>query len=311
MLTVLFATFNGVGTLPDVLEAYRLIQTPVGGWKMVVVDNGSSDKTKEIVSSYSDKLPVTLLQENRRGKNIALNTGLQEIEGDLVALTDDDTIPATDWLTRLRTIADAQPDFTVFGGSIVARWPADPPSWLLHSFPLGPVFGLTNPAWPEGPVSPDHVFGANMAVRAEVFRHGARFDVSIGPTGGSYYAMGSETEFTMRLAQAGGKCWHCKEAVVAHIIRPQQMSKDWVLNRAIRYGRGRYRLEVSRSGPAPKRLLGFPRYLVREITTEWLRSLKLRASRSQDLFKTQWRLKFLIGQALEGRATWRTNNAGL
>jgi glycosyltransferase involved in cell wall biosynthesis len=309
MLTVLFATHNGASTLPVVLEAYIGIQAPAGGWKLVIVDNGSSDRSKEIVSSYAGELPLTLLQENRRGKNSAINTGLQEIEGDLVVLTDDDAIPQPDWLAKFRETADAQPDFAVFGGSVVARWPADPPPWIFQWVPLGPVFALTNPAWPEGPVSPQHIFGPNMAVRAEVFRQGACFDSSIGPSSGSY-TMGSETEFTLRLVEAGGKCWHCKQAVVAHIIRPQQMAKHWVLNRAVRYGRSRYRLEVSRSGLEPKRLFGYPRYLVREIATEWLRAQKFRVAGSEEaLFKAQWRIKFLIGQAIEARASGADTSA--
>lgn len=306
MLTVLFATHNGAATLKTVLEAYLQLQSPAGGWKLIVVDNGSTDNSNEIVSSYLNQLPVTLLHEDRRGKNNALNTGVEEIEGDLVVLTDDDTIPRTDWLVAFRQAADTQSSCTVFGGSIVAKWPSDPPAWLLEWVPLGPVFAITNPKWPEGSVSPEHVFGPNMAIRATVFRNGARFDTSIGPTSGSY-TMGSETEFTMRLAQSGATCWHCKNAVVAHIIRPQQMTRDWVLNRAVRYGRSRYRLAVHPSRPEPKRLFGYPLHLLREIAVDWLRTLKLRVSnREEALFKTQWRIRFLMGQALEARTPGRS-----
>ena len=87
MLTVLIATYNGAKTLPEVLSAYCALEPPDGGWKLVIVDNGSTDHTKEIVATFRHHLPLTYLYEPRQGKNTALNTGLSNISGDLVVLT--------------------------------------------------------------------------------------------------------------------------------------------------------------------------------------------------------------------------------
>jgi hypothetical protein len=43
MVTVLLATYNGAETLPKGLNAYCQLQAPRAGWKLVVVDNGSTD----------------------------------------------------------------------------------------------------------------------------------------------------------------------------------------------------------------------------------------------------------------------------
>jgi glycosyltransferase involved in cell wall biosynthesis len=43
MVTVLLATYNGAETLPKALNAYCQLQAPTAGWKLVVVDNGSTD----------------------------------------------------------------------------------------------------------------------------------------------------------------------------------------------------------------------------------------------------------------------------
>ena len=79
MLTILMATYNGSGTLPDVLCAYPALESPDGGWELVIVDNGSSDNTKDIIASFHQRLPLTYLFEPRRGKNVALNTGLESV----------------------------------------------------------------------------------------------------------------------------------------------------------------------------------------------------------------------------------------
>ena len=116
MLTVLIASFNGEHVLPSVLEAYCRIEAPEGGWKLVIVDNGSTDRTRAIILSYSDRLPIAYVLEPRPGKNAALNTGLSHVDGDLVVFTDDDIFPHIDWLSQLRRAADTHPSFTIFAG---------------------------------------------------------------------------------------------------------------------------------------------------------------------------------------------------
>jgi glycosyltransferase involved in cell wall biosynthesis len=69
MLTVLMATFNGVRTLPRVLDAYTQLHSPEEGWRLLVVDNGSDDGTRELLMSYTSRLPLHYAYEPRRGKN--------------------------------------------------------------------------------------------------------------------------------------------------------------------------------------------------------------------------------------------------
>jgi glycosyltransferase involved in cell wall biosynthesis len=301
MLTVLIATHNGAQTLPRVLNAYCQLETHVDDWKLVIVDNGSSDATKQIIHSYLDRLPLTYLLEPTKGKNAALNAGLASIEGDLVVLTDDDVLPRPDWLIELRRVANSQPSFSIFGGAVIPRWEVCPEQWILAQVQMVPVFSITDPFWEEGPISHGYVFGNNMAIRTEVFDAGYRFNTGIGPRGRSY-AMGSETELTLRLADAGFKAWHCKRAVVEHIVREFQMKRAWILRRALRFGRGKYRLWIQHENVSRKKYLGVPRYLIKEVVKKGLAvgRAKLRRDPSQ-LFEKRWIFNYLLGQAMEAR----------
>jgi len=298
MLTVLMATHNGAETLPAVLDAYCKLHPPDGGWHLIVVDNGSTDSTKEIIASFRSRLPLTCISEPVLGKSVALNTGLLHATGDLVVLTDDDALPRPDWLVQIRLAADSQPSFSVFGGAILPQWEIPPEDWILKWCPR---LGITDPAWEEGPIAATRVYGGNMAVRAEAFQAGHRFDTSLGP-GGRSYQMGEDTEFAQRLARAGFKAWHCKRAVVAHMILKNQMNKEWVLRRAIPSGRGEYRREFRGCPSSPKLLLGIPRYVIREILTQAIRFGRAKLSQDADtVFGERWRLHFLVGRAIEGR----------
>lgn len=297
MLTVLMATHNGARTLPLVLDAYCRLEQPRGGWRVVVVDNGSSDSTREIVHSFQGSLPLTCVQESRIGKNRALNTGIEHIDGDLVVLTDDDAVPRPDWLVQLRQTADGQPSFSVFGGAIVPQWEVPPEPWIFDY--LRPWYTITDPTWQEGPIQPHRVYGPNMALRAQVFEAGHRFDPTRGPSG-SRYQQGDETEFLERVARAGFQSWHCKSAVVAHIIRKNQATKKWLLRRAVPTGRAEFRREFE-GRELPPMLFGVPRYLIREVLIQSVRLGWTAITRDGDFMRERWSLNFLRGKALGGR----------
>lgn len=299
MLTVLLATRNRSQILRDVLEAYTHLQAPPGGWKLVVVDNHSTDQTARVVASFADRLPVRYLFEQRLGKNFALNAGLALVEGDLTVLTDDDAFPRADWLQQLRKTADSQPTCSIFGGPVVPRWEVPPPEWLKW-LDLGPIFTIT-PQWLKtGELPPElitWVQGPNMAIRTDIFRSGIRFDTSIGPSGLDY-AMGSETELLLRLGRNGHRAWHVEGAVVEHFVRKDQLRKQWVLRRAVRWGRGKQRLF-----PDTKLWWSVPRYLLRDLPKEVLRmALAAVTFRQRALFLAHWRFNYLLGRGIEARS---------
>lgn len=312
MLTVLLATRNGAAVLRDTLEAFCRVQPPSSGWKMVVVDNGSTDETLAVLASFENRLPLQTLSEPRGGKNSALNAGLEFLEGDLTVLTDDDTFPHPGWLVALRNASDAHPEYSVFGGAIVARWAFAPPPWVQWLPEKGPVYGLTGELIREGPVSSALVFGANMAIRTAVFQSGMRFDPLIGPRSTSY-AMGSETRLTQLLARQGHMCWHVPGAVVEHFIRDYQISPSWALNRTIKYGRGRFRLRESEQRPEGlsawfdgPQFLGVPWKVFRGMAWESIRAIAAVLTRNERvLFIARWKLHFFWGSMIEARASHR------
>jgi glycosyltransferase involved in cell wall biosynthesis len=296
----MLATHSGARTLPAVLNAFCGLESPEGGWKLVAVDNGSTDHTGEVIASFDQRLPLICVREPRRGKNIALNTGLASVSGDLVVFTDDDVLPNPLWLKQMRAAADSLSSFSIFGGPIKPQWEVPPEPWLLNWVPLDVAYSILKPM-AEGPLKASFVFGPNMAIRASVLESGCRFDESIGPKGLNY-PMGSETELLLRLAKQGFKAWHVENAIVTHMIRASQMDMRWVLQRASRFGRGRYRMETRESPEVVPRMFGMPRFMIRQILAQSLRVVRAKmAGDMEKLFKERWQLRYLIGTAIEAR----------
>jgi glycosyltransferase involved in cell wall biosynthesis len=300
VLTVLLATKNRAPILREVLASYCALRPPDSGWELVVVDNGSTDNTPEVLAAFSQRLPLHSVREPKAGKNSALNTGLKLVAGDLVVLTDDDAFPAPDWLVQLRAAANQQPGYSMFGGAVIPRWEVPPPEWV-HWIAMGPVFTLTDPSLPEGPMEPCDIFGPNMAVRNSVFQAGARFDTAIGPSGSSY-AMGSETELVLRLGRQGHKACYVKSAVVEHYVRKEQFETRWVLNRGIRFGRGQYRLFGRDQNAGAIAWRGVPLHLYRRAAKQAALVVFSRTfGREESEFRARWRWSVFRGQIAEAR----------
>jgi len=66
-------------------------------FEIIVVDNGSTDKTRDIISRY----PVKMVVEQKRGAYAARNTGIRLAEGEIIAFTDSDCVVDKDWLKNL------------------------------------------------------------------------------------------------------------------------------------------------------------------------------------------------------------------
>lgn len=302
MISVLIATYNGADTLPQTLSALARLETPSGGWRLIIVDNGSTDATPAIISSFAGLLPLHILRLPQPGKSSALNLGLDHCEGDLVVFTDDDVIPNRDWLAAYRAAADAQPDVDVFGGPIKPHWSVVPPDYVLRHVPVGATYGVSDPSLVEGPLPWDIVWGANMAVRGNVAAiH--RFDPALGPYG-RHYRSGEDNEYVLRLVRLGHRTWHVPAAGVAHIIGDHQANRSWLLSRAASLGRAVY---YERLSEQPRRhVFRIPVFAVRGLAGQVLRlGYALARWNNARMFAAEWNMAFLLGHILEA---WSAQN---
>ncbi len=308
-ISVLFATHNGAKTLPRMLDALCLIDWPSNAWEVIAVDNGSQDDTRAILDGYRSRLPLRVVDCPERGKNRALNRGLEHVTGELTILTDDDILPEPDWLRRMADGATAHPEFAIFGGRILPEWPSDPPGWILENVPLGMTFALTEGDPPGGEVDPGLVWGPNMMCRTAIFEAGHRFDERIGPAAGNY-VMGSETEFTRRMVACGFRCAYLPESRVRHIVRANQFEPDWLLNRSLRAGKASFVHNNARHLRQARGLLGIPRWMLRNAIRDLGRFVMaaLRRDRTQ-AFRAQWQLYRFAGYARQALAAKRQEHA--
>lgn len=295
------ATKNRAHILREVLESYCRLVPPLDGWKLVLIDNGSIDETTKVLNSFQNRLPLQALSEARPGKSCALNTGLKLACGDLCVFTDDDAFPEKTWLIQLRKAADAHPEYTMFGGAVIPRWESLPVPEYLTWIDQKITYGIR--VLEEGPIQPHLVTGANMTIRKGIFDSGIRFDPVMMAPRADAFPMGDETELLERLGRQGHKAWHLPTAVVEHLIQKSQMTKDWILHRAVRFGRGVFRLHQAEN---PRKFVAYPfgipiRNIIRLVKPSIRMTAAYVAGNERAKFVSHWSFNYLLGMFLEAR----------
>jgi glycosyltransferase involved in cell wall biosynthesis len=118
--TVVICTYNRGDRLAETLDSLARSRTDNLRWDVIVVDNNSSDHTRQVVMSRVEQYPVALqyVFERQQGKSIAQNTGIAVTDATIIAFTDDDVRVKEGWLKAAcrPMLVDATIDYT--GGPI-------------------------------------------------------------------------------------------------------------------------------------------------------------------------------------------------
>lgn len=87
-ISVIIPTFNGARRIANVLESLTTQSLPAD--EVVVVVDGSTDNTVDIVEKFKQRLPLKIMVIANGGRSVARNTGVKISSGNLLVFLDDD-----------------------------------------------------------------------------------------------------------------------------------------------------------------------------------------------------------------------------
>ena len=201
-LSVVMAARNAEHTIGDQLAALcseRWDRT----WEIIVVDNGSSDRTREVIKAYQRDCPILTMVEapGGRGAGYARNEGVKRANGRSLAFCDADDVVGEGWVAA---IGDALLEEEFVAGSVC--FDGLNPGWLQTAFYSKPPdkVELFEGIFPMAAT-------CNLGLRRQVFEQVNGFDES--------FLTGQDLELCLRLWIAGQNLAFVPEAAVEYRYR--------------------------------------------------------------------------------------------
>ncbi|MGE5359051.1 MAG: glycosyltransferase, partial [Bacteroidales bacterium] len=288
-VSILICTYNRSPWLRETLHSLMRLHVPADcSAEIVVVDNNSTDDTRAVIADAASRsrFPVRYLFEPRQGKSFALNTGLERATGDVLALTDDDVVPAADWLARI-VGAFRSRDLTFAFGKVLPRWASLPPSELLteraHEIwgPLAIVdYGndvLEYTPEAQGQKLP---IGANLAFARNALVLAGGWRTDLGKVNNTLIS-GEDHEIFFRLRQAGLYRGLYDPAIeVRHLVPTSRMTRRYFRRWFYWHGRTLARMIDEIYAPLDlsqvPHIAGVPRFIYRQALQQcwrWFRRM--------------------------------------
>lgn len=222
-LSVVMPCLNAESTLRKAIEALWAQDVLPGTFEIVVVDDGSTDRTSEIAARCSGPVPVRVMRQPNRGRSGARNRGAAEAAGEVLLFMDPDVFAHPGMVSaHLRHHDDAAAMLAVQGRTI-----PDPDTMTTP-------FMRTSNLMPDLTVrrrrnlSPFHVVSRNFSITRAAFERVGGFD-----EGFSGYGL-EDVELAFRFHQAGGRIIYEPGALGLH---HHPMSIDTAVARQVQCGR--------------------------------------------------------------------------
>ncbi|HET8578453.1 MAG TPA: glycosyltransferase [Methylomirabilota bacterium] len=297
-ISVVIGTYNRARLLAGALRALAAQDVPDSlKWEIVVVDNNSRDTTAQLVADFSRStaVPMRHVFESRQGLTHARNRGIREARGSIIAFTDDDILPAPDWIAQIAAALERWKAHGI-GGRILPQWEAAPPRWLAENRHLWSRLAIMDSEESRLLTLPlgeqPKVWGANMAFRRELFDKVGGFDPRRGIVGTKLFR-GEETELIKRALELGLTIAYDAGLTVFHRIGPDRMRKGYFRKLTFDDAEGEARV-----APVVGRrcLLGAPLWLYRVAFTGFWKWLGLALLRRPGAFDQQLGWLWSVGK---------------
>lgn len=188
-ISIVIPAYNEEAVIADCLDSVYNQTLPNREYEVVVVNNCSTDKTEQIARSSG----VRIINEPKKGYVCALRTGCAAALGEIIAVTDADTIVPKDWAEKICHSFRQDPQIIAVGGGTILK-----PGFLFAK--LAETFlNITSPLL-------GYFVGYNFSVRRDIYEKSGGFRADMN--------LNADTEFSLRLRKYGKTVFLKNNAVI-------------------------------------------------------------------------------------------------
>ncbi|MDO8444966.1 MAG: glycosyltransferase [Deltaproteobacteria bacterium] len=226
-VSVIVPIYNSQAYISKCLEALLAQTYKLESYEVIVVDDGSTDKTADIIKNY----PVKYIYQKNQGPATARNRGVKEAKGDIILFTDSDCVPLSNWIEEM-VRPFKSPDIAAVKGAyltnqkeVIAR---------LAQVEFEERFEMLKKA-----ESIDMVDTYSAGFRKAIFLQMGGFDKTFP------VANNEDTDLSYRMSKHGFKMVFNPDAIVHHLKHPDSIKKY----ARLKFWRGYWRMVVYKRFP--------------------------------------------------------------
>ncbi len=230
-ISVIISTHNRAESLRETIESFlRLEWETETSYELLIVDNNSTDITKDVVAAYMNKNPfIKYVFEEKTGVSQARNKGIKEAKGKIIAFMDDDVELDKNWGMEIVKAFRNNPDVYSIGGKNIPVFPEGKPAWINNDFLA--IYGDVKMGEEERYFEfPSHPYGLNMSFRREVFGKIGMFNAELGRRK-NILLSNEETGIYYNISRHNLKVLYSPFVIVKHKVPTYRTQKKWILKR--------------------------------------------------------------------------------
>ena len=250
-ITAIICTYNRAKFLEKSLNSLFKQSLSSNDFEIIVVDNNSTDNTKEIFERCCAQNPaykVEYIFEPRQGLSFARNTGWKRANSPFVYYLDDDGIASEELLEEyLKLFLKGGDKVVACGGKIIVDYDPDRPDWLPVFFER--FYGDYSRG--DEVVECEYVPGGNSAWRVLFLNESKGFSEELGRVGEDGAGC-EESLLNMRALKMGYKLMYSPHALMYHYAGPSRLNLKWLLNRMRGQGKSSSKLVLMNSANKEK-----------------------------------------------------------
>jgi len=232
LISAIICTHNRAEYLAKAIQSLVDQRTAKDQYEIIIVDNCSTDSTKEVVEQFSSVNNIRYIYESTLGLSYARNTGWRNARGQYVAYLDDDAIACPTWLDKILEVFETvTPRPGCVGGKVYPIWEGPRPKWLSDWL----LHGLAIIDWSETPHALDNLcvewlVGANIAFPIDLLESIGGFTSHLDRIGNNLLSSG-DVFLEKQIVKIGYSCFYYPDIAIGHHIFKSRLNQSWFTRR--------------------------------------------------------------------------------
>ncbi len=244
MISVVIPSRNRADLLLPAIHSLLAQTLDKDHFEILIIDNGSTDHTAEVVSGFTDRLAnLRYIYAPEPGLHVGRHRGMREAKGEVLVFADDDIEATPTWLESYHQIF-SDPQVAMAGGNNFPLFIQPPPDWLTSLWEQ-PMLGggrclsaLSILDLRGGPraFSPYQVWGCNFGIRRSRLLKAGGFHPDGMPKELVRFRGDGESHISRHIIESGLKCMFHPGASVYHKVAPERMTHTYFRQRGYNQG---------------------------------------------------------------------------